>query len=158
MATKRTTGTSSSATETEPMPAQNPCSGMPEWMAQATAEGLKPEQALAFIGLGLMQKMATSGQERPWMWSESEDGGQADLSTLRQRLELTQLAIHTGAPLTTAEVTQLMGARPGTAVVVRGGLTARRLSRNVWTLSRTNDDQNQGFGSGFGGDGFRRRL
>ena len=91
MATKRTTGTSSSssnsATETEPMPAQNPGSGMPEWMAQATEEGLKPEQALAFIGLGLMQKMATSGQERPWMWSESEDGGQADLSALRQRLE-----------------------------------------------------------------------
>ena len=101
MATKRTTGTSSSssssATETEPMPAQNPGSAMPEWMAQATAEGLKPEQALAFIGLGLMQKMATSGQERPWMWSESEDGGQADLSALRQRLELTQLAIHIGA-------------------------------------------------------------
>jgi len=162
MATKRTTGTSSSssssASETEPMPAQNPGSGMPEWMAQATAEGLKPEQALAFIGLSLMQKMATSGQKRPWMWSETEDGGQADLSALRQRLELTQLAIHTGAPLTTAEVTQLMGARPGTTMVERGGLTARRLSRNVWTLSRSKDDQDRGFGSGFGGDGFRRRL
>ena len=162
MATKRTTGTtsssSSSATETEPMPAQNPASAMPEWMAQATAEGLKPEQALAFIGLGLMQKLANSGQERPWMWSESEDGGQADLSALRQRLELTQLAIQTGAPLTTAEVTHLMGARPGTATVERGGLTARRLSRNVWKLSRTNGDDDRGFGSGFGGDGFRRRL
>jgi hypothetical protein len=127
-------------------------------MAQATAEGLKPEQALAFIGLGLMQKIATSGQEMPWMWSESEDGGQADLSALRQRLELTQLAIDTGAPLSTAEVTHLMGARPGTALVERGGLTARRLSRNVWKLSRTKEDEDRGFGSGFGGDGFRRRL
>jgi hypothetical protein len=162
MATKRTTGTSSSrsssATETEPMPAQSPTSAMPEWMAQATAEGVKPEQALAFIGLGLMQKIATSGQEMPWMWSESEDGGQADLSALRQRLELTQLAIDTGAPLSTAEVTHLMGARPGTALVERGGLTARRLSRNVWKLSRTKEDEDRGFGSGFGGDGFRRRL
>jgi hypothetical protein len=160
MATKRTTGSSSSssATETEPMPAQNPASAMPEWMAQATAEGVKPEQALAFIGLGLMQKIATSGQEMPWMWNESEDGGQADLSSLRQRLELTQLAIHTGAPLSTAEVTQLMGARPGSAVVERGGLIARRLSRNVWKLSRTKDEEDRSFSSGFGGDGFRRRL
>jgi hypothetical protein len=162
MATKRTTGTSSSssnsATETEPMPAQNPVSTIPEWMAQATAEGVKPEQALAFIGLGLMQKIATTGQGMPWMWSESEDGGQADLTALRQRLELTQLAIHTGAPLSTAEVTHLMGARPGSALVERGGLTARRLSRNVWTLSRSNNEGDRGFSSGFGGDGFRRRL
>ena len=160
MATKRTTGTSSSssnsATETEPMPAQNPVSTIPEWMAQATAEGVKPEQA--FIGLGLMQKIATTGQGMPWMWSESEDGGQADLTALRQRLELTQLAIHTGAPLSTAEVTHLMGARPGSALVERGGLTARRLSRNVWTLSRSNNEGDRGFSSGFGGDGFRRRL
>jgi hypothetical protein len=33
-----------------------------------------------------------------------------------------------------------MGARPGGPVVERGGLRARRLSRNVWQLSRCADD------------------
>jgi hypothetical protein len=47
-----------------------------------------------------------------------------------------------------------MGARPGAAVVQRGGLRARRLSRNVWKLSRAGDDSER---SGYG-DGFRRRL
>ena len=98
--------------------------------------GVKPEQALALVGMGLMQKMAASG-ELPWMWSEAEDGGSCDVAGLRQRLELTQLALETGAPLSTAEVTFLMGARPGSADVERGGLRARRVSRNVWHLSQS---------------------
>jgi hypothetical protein len=136
------------------MPTTDPTTdaAMPEWMAQAAAQGVKPEQALAFIGLGLMQKMAGSGQDLPWIWSEAEDGGQADLSALRQRLELTQLALQTGSPLTTAEVTQLLGVRPTSESVERGGLKARRLSRNVWKLSRLDDT------AGRSDDAFRRRF
>lgn len=153
MATKRQTTASRSATaQAEPLPADQPQASAAEWMAEAAAQGVKPEQALALIGLGLMQKMAASGQEMPWVWNEAEDGGQADLAVLRQRLELTQLALQTGAPLTTAEVTQLLGARPGAAVVERGGLRARRLSRNVWKLSRLDD------ASGRSDDAFRRRF
>lgn len=130
---------------------------MPEWMAQVTSEGVKPEQALALIGLGLMHKLTASGQDLPWIWNEAEDGGAVDLAALRQRLELTQLALQTAAPLSTSEVTHLMGARPGASVVERGGLVARRISRNVWKLSRNSDDGERG-GNGFIGDGFRRRL
>ena len=97
--------------------------------------GVKPEQALALVGMGLMQKMAANG-ELPWVWNEAEDGGRCDLAALRQRLELTDLALRTGAPLSTAEVTYLMGARPGSETVERGGLRARRVSRNVWKLSQ----------------------
>ena len=71
---------------------------------------------------------------------------------MRQRLELVNLALQTGAPLSTAEVTALLGARPGAAVVERGGLRARRLSRNVWKLSKVDSPA-----SSFN-DGFRRRL
>jgi hypothetical protein len=158
MTTKRSASSSTSsrtkAAEAEPMPPTDTCNeaAMPEWMAQAAAQGVKPEQALAFIGLGLMQKMAGSGQNLPWIWSEAEDGGQADLTALRQRLELTQLALQTGAPLTTAEVTQLLGVRPTSEAVERGGLRARRLSRNVWKLGRTED------GAGRSDDAFRRRF
>lgn len=139
MAAKRSSRTTSAATTeapvdatTEPMPS--------DWMAQAVAHGIKPEQALACIGLGLMQKMAGSG-DMPWIWNEAEDGGLADVAALRQRLELVQLALDTGAPLSTAEITHLLGARPGSADVVRGGLRARRLGRNVWKLTRTSVEE-----------------
>ena len=126
---------------------------MADWLAQATAQGIKPEQALALIGLGLMRNIgASAGSESTWMWSEGEDGGSADLAALKQRLELTELALKTGAPLSTAEVTVLLGARPGGAVVERGGLRARRLSRNVWKVSKADE------GVSTFHDGFRRRL
>ena len=102
--------------------------------ASQEAADLNAEQALALVGMGLMQKMAASG-ELPWVWQEAQDGGACDAGALRQRLELTHLALQTGAPLSTAEVTYLMGARPGGADVERGGLRAQRLSRNVWKLS-----------------------
>lgn len=157
MATRRTAPSSShpKAAQVEPMPRAEATgeATIPEWMAQAAAQGVKPEQALAFIGLGLMQKMAGSGQDLPWIWSDAEDGSQADLAALRQRLELTQLALQTGAPLTTAEVSQLLGVRPSSDGVERGGLKARRLSRNVWKLSRLDDTT-----AARSDDAFRRRF
>ena len=112
------------------------------------------DQALGMVSFGLMQRLAEEGKvDLPWL--ETSSGGDADgLRALRQRLELTALAIDTGAPLSTAEVTALLGARPGRERVERGGLLARRISRNVWKLSRL--DQSEP--SGFRQDGFRRRL
>jgi hypothetical protein len=123
---------------------------------EGAAQAINAEQALACIGLGLMQKMA--GGDLSWVWNEAEDSGQADLAALRQRLELVQLAIDTGAPLSTAEVSQLLGARPGAADVLRGGLRARRLGRNVWKLSRaSNDDAGRG-SDPLSSNGFARRF
>ena len=155
MASRPSTSTPQ-ASEAEPIHGSASTATLPDWMAQAVEQGVKPEQALAFIGLGLMGRM-TEGGERPWIWNEDEDGGSADLSGLRQRLELVQLALQTGAPLSTAEVTALLGARPGASTVQRGGLTARRLSRNVWKLSRSTDEAGERSPSAFG-EGFRRRL
>ncbi|MFM1811255.1 MAG: hypothetical protein RLZZ336_193 [Cyanobacteriota bacterium] len=115
---------------------------------------VRPEQALALVGMGLLQKMAANG-ELPWVWNESEDAGACDPGALRNRLELTDLALKTGAPLSTAEVTYLMGARPGAAVVERGGLKARRVSRNVWKLSQSSGSSESNSFSGFN-DGRRR--
>mgnify|MGYP006966038025 CR=1 FL=1 len=160
MAAKRTTATAEAATAeattAEPFPG-NGGANLPDWMAQAVQQGVKPEQALAFIGLGLMGKLADGGRELPWIWNEEEDGSGFDGAALRQRLELVQLALQTEAPLTTSEVSHLLGARPGAAVVQRGGLTARRLSRNVWKLSRSNEAAERGSTPSFG-ESFRRRL
>lgn len=114
---------------------------------------LNADQALGIVSFGLMQRLAQDGQvDLPWL----EALGNADserLRQLRQRLELTSLAIETGAPLTTAEVSLLLGARPGTERVERGGLIARRVSRNVWRLSKAEEsDRPDRY------DGFRRRL
>ena len=101
---------------------------------------LKAEQALGLIGLGLMQKMSREAASG-WDWSDEGKMDKTDLVALRQRLEMTALAIETGAPLSTAEVTQLLGARPGSEKTERGGLVARRISRNVWKLSQREKDQ-----------------
>lgn len=114
-----------------------PSSDLPGWLTEAVVEGGQPQQqALALMGLGLMHRLAGQ-QESAWSWRDDEDGGQADAQALRLRLESIDLAIRTGAPLSTAEVTHLLGARPGTAVTERGGLRAQRLNRNVWVLSRS---------------------
>tara|TARA_B100002052_G_C15823919_1_gene571942 strand:- start:151 stop:501 length:351 start_codon:yes stop_codon:yes gene_type:complete len=111
------------------------------------------DQALGMVSFGLMQRLAQDGQVNlPWL--DNADNGEAErIRQLRQRLELTALAIDTGAPLSTAEVSFLMGARPGTDRVERGGLIARRISRNVWRISRQDGNE-----SSFRQDGFRRRL
>lgn len=160
MATKRSAssagpGVNNTARTAEPIAAEAASGALPDWMAQAAAQGVTPEQALAFIGLGLMRRMASS-EDGAWIWNAEDDGGSADLAALRQRLELTQLALQTGAPLSTAELTQLLGARPGGPVVERGGLRARKLGRNLWKLSRLEEASERG-GTSFG-EGFRRRL
>lgn len=147
VATKRTT-------PTQPLRSESESITFSDWIAQAVDQGVKPEQALAFIGLGLMQRLGANAGEAPLIWNDGGDDGQLDAVALRQRLELTDLAIRTGAPLSTAEVSLLLGARPGSTHVERAGLVARRLSRNVWKLSRANTDSER---TSYG-DAFRRRL
>jgi hypothetical protein len=55
---------------------------------------------------------------------------------LLARLEAADRAISSGLPLSTAEVAWILGARPGSATVTRGGITATRHGRNVWSLTR----------------------
>ena len=111
------------------------------------------DQALGMVSFGLMQRLAQDGQvDLPWL--ESSTNAEAErIRLLRQRLELTALAIDTGSPLSTAEVSFLMGAKPGSDRIERGGLMARRISRNVWRLSRLETSENN-----FRQEGFRRRL
>ena len=121
------------------------------------ATELNAEQALGLVSYGLMQRLAGEGHvELPWLPSQNEDKAQ-NLHQLRQRLELTALALETGAPLSTAEVGFLLGARPGTEQVERGGLSAKRVSRNVWRLTKIDDSEGRSGGS-FADERFRRRL
>ena len=104
----------------------------------AIPSDLNPEQALGLVGLGLMQKLSREGNRRLKLVEESQE--KVDLHALRERLELTALAIETGAPLSTAEVSHLLGARPGSGKIERGGLVAKRITRNVWKINRPEKD------------------
>ena len=53
---------------------------------------------------------------------------------LLERLQAIDVAIATGAPLSTADVEQLLGARPGGHEVARGRVLAVREARNCWRL------------------------
>lgn len=156
MAAKRSAATTATTTA-EPIAGEAPIGAMPEWLAQAAQQGLRPEQLLACIGLGWMGRLQEGGDPGPRLWEEGETG-RSDLAALRERLEVIQLAVQTGAPLTTAEVTALLGARPGADLVERGGLRARRVSRNVWKLSRSGEGRESSGSVVPFSEGFRRRL
>ena len=100
----------------------------------ATKNELSPDQTLGLVSLSLMQKI--SQKDPSFSWLEEEKSDKVNLKNLRDRLELTQLALDTGAPLTTSEVTSLIGAKPGKSKLERGGLLATKIARNVWKLSK----------------------
>ena len=98
---------------------------------------INPEQALGLVSLGLMQKLSEKGIEN-LNWVKEDE--KCDTYELRQRLELTSLAIETGAPLSTSEVSKLLGVRPGASKFERGGLIAKKISRNVWKLIKSGQE------------------
>jgi len=100
-----------------------------------TEKELTPDQTLGLVSLSLMQKL--SKKDPSFSWLEEDKIEKVNLKNLRDRLELTQLAINTGAPLTTSEVTALIGAKPGKSKLERAGLLATKIARNLWKLSKT---------------------
>ena len=100
-----------------------------------TEKALTPDQTLGLVSLSLMQKLSQKDPSFSWLVDEKSE--KVNLKDLRDRLELTQLAINTGAPLTTSEVAALIGAKPGKSKLERAGLLATKISRNVWKLSKT---------------------
>ena len=101
---------------------------------------LSSEKTLGLVSLSLMQKLSQKDPTFSWLIDENTES--KNLNNLRYRLELTELAIKTGAPLSTSEVSILMGAKPGKSKVERGGLLATKISRNVWKITKLNDENN----------------
>ena len=101
---------------------------------------LSSEKTLGLVSLSLMQKLSQKDPTFSWLIDENSESKK--LNNLRNRLELTELAIKTGAPLSTSEVSILMGAKPGKSKIERGGLLATKISRNVWKITKLNDENN----------------
>ena len=103
--------------------------------SSTTENEFSPDQTLGLVSLSLMQKLSQKDPSFSWLVEDKSD--KMELKNLRDRLELTELALNTGAPLTTAEVTTLIGAKPGKSKLERAGLLATKIARNVWKLSKT---------------------
>ena len=108
--------------------------------APLETEELNADKTLGLVSLSLMQKLSQKDPTFSWLIDENSVG--KNLNNLRNRLELTELAIKTGAPLSTSEVSILMGAKPGKSKVERGGLLAIKISRNVWKITKIKDENN----------------
>jgi len=149
---------SSPATAAQAVPAPVGEQSFSDWITGAIDQGVKPEQALAVVGLGLMRGMGGADYGLPLFDSEtSPQDGPVPVQAIKARLESIALAIETGAPLSTQEVTLLIGARPGNAKVRRAGVVAERIGRNVWQLRRSRGDERETATPVFS-EGFRRRL
>ncbi len=99
---------------------------------------LSSDQTLGLVSLSLMQKLSQKDPSFSWLTEDNPE--RLNLKKMRDRLELTDLALKTGAPLSTSEVSALMGAKPGKSRIERGGIIAIKLSRNVWKLSKSNNE------------------
>lgn len=78
--------------------------------------------------------LAAMRQPRSSQAALSDHGHPIPPEEVLHRLQVGDLAMATGLPLSTAEVAWVLGARPGGDVVVRGRVVARRQGRNCWTL------------------------
>ena len=58
----------------------------------------------------------------------------ADPAPFLARLQAAERAVRSGLGLTTAEVTWILGVRPGSSPIVRGGIRANRTGWNCWRL------------------------
>ena len=101
---------------------------------------LSPDQTLGLVSLTLMQKLSQKDPSFSWLIDDNKD--LRNMKNLRNRLELIDLAIKTGAPISTTEVSFLMGAKPGKSRVERGGLVAIKVSRNVWRITKNSSENN----------------
>ena len=101
---------------------------------------LSPDHTLGLVSLTLMQKLSQKDPSFSWLIDDNKD--LRNMKNLRNRLELIDLAIKTGAPISTAEVSFLMGAKPGNSRVERGGLIAIKVSRNVWRIAKNSSENN----------------
>ena len=101
---------------------------------------LSPDQTLGLVSLSLMQKLSQKDPSFSWLIDDNKN--LQNIKNLRDRLELIDLAIKTDAPISTAEVSFLMGAKPGKSRVERGGLVAIKVSRNVWRITKNSTENN----------------
>lgn len=113
--------------------------GRVAWVSDADATRLteaagrvhRGEVRIADLAGGL-QRLATPPTASAAPSAASPDS--ADPGPFLARLEAAERAISSGLGLSTAETTWILGVRPGSSPLTRGGITAVRTGWNCWRL------------------------
>ena len=107
---------------------------------EGMARQLRDGRSLADLTAMVPSRTIRDHPTVPPGWSETvpdhvaDSLGSSRTLNLLERLQAIDVAIATGAPLSTADVEQLLGARPGGHEVARGRVLAVREARNCWRL------------------------
>jgi hypothetical protein len=109
-------------------------------LREAAAAVHRKERKIADFAHGL-QRQQLPRTLAPEPSAESED--HADARQLLRRLDAAEKALRMGFPLTTAELTWILGVRPGAGIVTRAGIQASRNGRNVWRLELSADSPDE---------------
>lgn len=116
--------------------------GRVAWVASSDADRLadaagrvhRGEVRIADLAGGLQRHPTRQTlQEAPGPVSgHSADPG--DPAPFLARLQAAELAVRSGLGLTTAEVAWILGVKPGSSAITRGGITAIKTGWNCWRL------------------------
>ena len=116
--------------------------GRVAWVSAADADRLadaagrvhRGEVRIADLAGGLQRQPIRQTLQTAPMAASAHSAHPAASGTFLARLEAAERAIASGLGLTTAEVSWILGVRPGRSPVTRGGITATRTGWNCWLL------------------------
>ena len=115
--------------------------GRVAWVCGADAERISTAAQRVHRGEVRIADLA-HGLQRPQSPQTLHSAGSAgspdspDAAAFLARLEAAERAISSGLGLTTNETAWVLGVRPGSSPLTRGGITATRTGWNCWRLSR----------------------
>jgi len=103
-------------------------------LADAAQRVHRGEVRIADLAGGLQRLQTPQTLQTGATAASGHSADPADPGPFLARLEAAERAIRSGLGLTTAEVAWVLGVRPGSSPLTRGGITATRTGWNCWRL------------------------
>ena len=106
-------------------------------LAEAAARVHRGEVRIADLAGGLQRQPTRQTLQTAPVAASAPSADPGDSGAFLARLEAAERAIRSGLGLTTAEVSWILGVKPGGSPITRGGITATRTGWNCWRLEAT---------------------
>ena len=121
--------------------------GRVAWVTSADADRLsdaagkvnRGEVRIADLAGGLQRQPTRQTLQTGPIAASAPSADSGDTATFLARLEAAERAISSGLGLTTAEVSWILGVKPGLSPLTRGGITATKTGWNCWRLRQSAD-------------------
>jgi hypothetical protein len=113
-------------------------------LTDAAARVKSKEVRIADLAQGLQRRQTPQTLQTGLRSASADSPDPADPAPFLARLEAAQRAISSGLGLTTVEATWILGVRPGSSPLTRGGITATRTGWNCWRLQSADSPDGAG--------------